>query len=257
GCEAEALAERWGAPAVHLFRRVGSTNDVARGLAAAGCEPGTVVIAEEQVAGRGRAGRVWSSPSGLGLWFSVVVTPLDAASTAVLPLRVGLAVAQALDHFLPGETVGIKWPNDLGVAGRKLGGILCEAAWEGTVLRALVAGVGLNVLHAEGDFPPELRPLATSLRLAAELPPQRLDVADRVIAAVVATARLPEPLDVAGLARRDQLRGRAIAVADPATRRVIVEGVAAGILGDGSLQVHGPSGTRSVRSGTVWLKARG
>lgn len=255
GCDADALAKRWGAPAVHPFRRVGSTNDVARALAAAGCEPGTVVIAEEQVAGRGRAGRAWSSPAGLGLWFSVVVTPLDGKAAAVLPLRIGLAVAQALDPSLPAEPVGIKWPNDLGVVGRKLGGILCEAAWEGTALRTLVAGVGLNVLHAESDFPPELRPRATSVRLAAGFAPRRLEVADRVIAAVVAEARRPEPLDVTAVARRDLLLGQSITVADPTTQRVIAEGVAAGILADGSLQVWNPSGIRAVRSGTVRLEA--
>ncbi|HEX2188449.1 MAG TPA: biotin--[acetyl-CoA-carboxylase] ligase, partial [Longimicrobiaceae bacterium] len=123
GRTAAELAREWGIPGLHLFRRVGSSNDVARALADAGAPAGTAVLAEEQVAGRGRGGKLWSSPPGLGIWLSVVLRPRALAAPGLLPLRVGLAAAAALDPFARPGRVEVKWPNDLQVAGRKLGGI--------------------------------------------------------------------------------------------------------------------------------------
>src|SRR5690606_35180796 len=139
-------------------------NDVARSLADAGAPAGTLVLAEQQHAGRGRMGRSWSSGPGLGLYLSFVGRPL-AASLATYPLRIGVAAATALDPWTAGQ-VTIKWPNDLLLEGRKLGGILCEASWAGPTVAHMIVGIGLNILHGDSDFPADLRPLATSLRRA-------------------------------------------------------------------------------------------
>jgi hypothetical protein len=129
GATAATLAAAWGVPAVHLFETVGSTNDAARTLADAGAPHGSVVLADAQTAGRGRSGRGWSSSPGLGVWMSMVVRPVASPAPGLLPILVGIAAAEALDPFVQPLRTGIKWPNDLHLAGRKLAGILCEGSW--------------------------------------------------------------------------------------------------------------------------------
>jgi len=143
--------------------RVGSTMDALHELAQAGAAAGTAVVAEEQGAGRGSRGRAWSSPPG-GLWLSVLARP---ASTGleVLSLRAGLAVAVLLDRLGAAGRVELKWPNDLMLDDRKVGGILCEARWQGGTLAWVAVGLGLNVTNAP---PPELA--ATATHLASVLP---------------------------------------------------------------------------------------
>ncbi|HEV2150031.1 MAG TPA: biotin--[acetyl-CoA-carboxylase] ligase, partial [Longimicrobiaceae bacterium] len=201
GGTAAELARAWGIPALHLFERVGSTNDVARALAGAGAPAGTAVIAEEQVAGRGRGGRQWVSPPGLGIWLSVVLRPAALPEPGLLPLRVGLAAAAALDPFARPGRVEVKWPNDLQVAGRKLGGILCEGSWEGAGVAFVVAGIGINAAHAPDDFPAPLRPEATSLRMASGWSPPRAEVAGALVRALAGLpARMGAVLSPAVLA---------------------------------------------------------
>lgn len=254
GEEAAALAARWGAADVHLFARVGSTNEVARRLATSGAPDGTVVLAEEQTAGRGRAGRSWSSPPGRGLWLSLLLRP-GSEGLPLLPLLTGLVAARALDPFLPGSPVAIKWPNDLLVDGRKLGGILAEASWEGGATRALVVGVGLNLLQERADFPAELREHATSVRIEAGTGPPRLEVADRLVPALLRRLRGGSELTAAELAElreRDALRGTLVAVTDPHSGAPVAEGAAEGIDADGALLLRDAAGTvHRVRSGTV------
>lgn len=260
GRPAAELARAWGIPALHLFGRVGSTNDVARALAEGGAPAGTAVLAEEQVAGRGRGGKHWSSSAGLGIWLSVVLRPEALPAPGLLPLRVGLAAAAALDSFVRPARVEVKWPNDLQVTGRKLGGILCEASWDGSGPSFVVVGVGVNAAHAPEDFPAPLRPLATSLRLAAGWSPPRAEVAGALVRSV---AGLPagagatlSPAELAELQRRDPLRGRAVrVVADGAAP---LEGTALGVSPDGSLRLRTAAGeTVPVHSGTVRLLAAG
>ena len=250
GWSASALARRWDLALVHLFRRVGSTNDVARQLGERGAPSGTAVIAEEQVAGRGRTGRVWASPPGLGVWLSVVVRPAELPNPALLPLAVGLAAAGALDRFTGPEKAMLKWPNDLVVGGQKLGGILCEAVWSGAAAAFVVVGIGINVQHSEADFPGELRPHATSLRLVSGREQCLLEVAGALARAVVAVGQHPPAMldskHAAELRARDALRGREITIDG------VPCGTALGIAADGALLVRTPEGdTRSVRTGTV------
>jgi BirA family biotin operon repressor/biotin-[acetyl-CoA-carboxylase] ligase len=254
GVPAAELAARWGLPAVHLYDRVGSTNDVARSLAEAGAPAGTAVLADEQVAGRGRSGRAWSSPAGLGVWLSLVLRPQSLASPGLLPVLVGLATAEALDRFVRPSVVAVKWPNDLQLAGRKLAGILCEASWEAAGKGFVVAGIGINVLHSADDFPAELRDVATSIRIAAGWSPPRAEVAGDVAKAIFRRAAEP-PAQLGGamleaLARRDALAGRAVRVTGAKT----LTGTALGITPAGALLVRTSGGAlRTVRSGTVRL----
>lgn len=254
GYTANALARAWDLPEVHLFRRVGSTNDVARELAEGGAASGTAVLADEQLAGRGRVGRAWASPAGLGVWLSLVVRPRALPAPALLPLVVGLAAAAALDPFTGAERVMIKWPNDLTLGGRKLAGILCETSWKGSVPGFVVVGLGINVLHTAGDFPVDLRAAATSLHRETGLAPSRLQIAGGVARAVTgATMSLPARLDeqvLGEIARRDALRGRQVEVVSASEETL--SGEACGIAPDGALLVRGKSGAlRIVRVGTV------
>ncbi|MDQ3389231.1 MAG: biotin--[acetyl-CoA-carboxylase] ligase [Gemmatimonadota bacterium] len=250
----EALAVSWGVPEVHLYERVGSTNDVARSLAAAGAAAGTVVLADEQTAGRGREGRSWSSPAGLGIWLSLILRPQALPAPGLLPLRVGLAASRALDAYAAPGLVQVKWPNDLCLAGRKLGGILCEASWKGDHLAFMVVGIGINVGHAPDDFPAEIRERATSLRIAAGWSPARDEVAGALVRGVSTlageSAALLGAAELEELGRRDPLRGRAVEVvgAERAT------GVVMRVTPEGELLVRSSSGVlRRYRSGTVRL----
>lgn len=161
----ELLGASW-IQQLFLHDTVGSTNDLARDLASSGAAHGTVVLAERQTAGRGRLGRTWYSPPGVGLYVSVL---LRNPGTAENMTRWTLAAAVALCHAarqLCGCPVAIEWPNDVVWQGKKLGGVLGETQSGGAAVETIVLGAGLNVLQRETDFPPELAGSATSLALA-------------------------------------------------------------------------------------------
>ncbi|MEW5761880.1 MAG: biotin--[acetyl-CoA-carboxylase] ligase [Bacillota bacterium] len=167
-----------GAPC-YRYRKVGSTNDLARRLAARGAPEGTVVLAEEQTRGRGRRGRAWHSPRG-GLWFSVVLRPdLPPARAPEATFVAAVAAVDALRAY-PGVAAGIKWPNDLVAGGRKLGGILTETAG-GERGPALVVGIGINVNLEERALPPALRQTATSVAALAGRPVDRERLLEEVL----------------------------------------------------------------------------
>lgn len=143
------------------FDRVTSTNDLAREMAASGAVEGTIILAREQTAGRGRQGRSWSSPPGEGLYCSLVLRPnIKPAESPVITLAAAVAVAETLsiDFNLP---VDIKWPNDVEARGRKICGILVESAIENAELQYAVMGIGVNI--SQREFPDELKQSATSL----------------------------------------------------------------------------------------------
>ncbi len=136
----------------HFHRTLGSTNDEALRLARHGSPEGTLVVAEEQKAGRGRAGRRWLTPSGAALALSVVLRPAPEAVTGGGLMTLGsLAVAEALET--EGLRPQVKWPNDVLVGGRKLAGVLVEASWTEPTLDFAVCGIGVNVRPA--SVPPQ------------------------------------------------------------------------------------------------------
>ena len=159
---------------VHHFDEVASTNDLAKELAAQGAPEGTLVVAEAQTGGRGRLGRQWESPPGTGLYVSLLLRPqLPPTEMPQITLTTAVAVARAVTR-VTGVAPGIKWPNDLLLDGKKLGGILTEMETESEQIRHLVVGLGLNVNNPA--FTKELEPLATSLVLATGRPHSRLKI---------------------------------------------------------------------------------
>ncbi|MEK6251479.1 MAG: biotin--[acetyl-CoA-carboxylase] ligase [Actinomycetota bacterium] len=186
----------------HHRRSLDSTNDLARELAAGGAPQGTVVTAEEQVAGRGRQGRSWTAPAGKALLYSAIVRPLEQRHL-VLPLAAPLAVAEAAEAMAD-VSCAIKWPNDVWIEGRKCAGVLIEArpqdGWA-------VIGVGLNVSIEPDEFPEELRETATSLGADATV-----DGALQALNESLTRWTRADPQEVlAAFRERDALRGRQIA----------------------------------------------
>ena len=152
-------------------------------LAAAGAPEGATVVADRQTEGRGRLGRGWVAPPGSSLLLSVVLRPplpRDAVWLTVAAAGVALAgaveavAARGAGHEPPGPLVGLKWPNDLEVRGRKAAGLLAEAHLEGQRPAWVVLGMGVNVAQRLEDFPPELAGRATSLALALQAPVDRV-----------------------------------------------------------------------------------
>ena len=160
---------------VQHFPSVGSTNALLLQAAAHGAGEGTVFVADEQTAGRGRGGHTWHSSPGDGLYVSVLTKPALPLSEALLiSLATGLA-AQTAIRETTGLNVDVRWPNDLLFGSRKCGGILVETSVDaetGPPLRFVIIGVGINVNHA--GFPEELAGLATSLRLESGREPGRV-----------------------------------------------------------------------------------
>lgn len=230
-----------GTPHRH-FRKVGSTNQVARELADAGAADGTVVTSEAQSAGRGRQGRPWSTPAGAALaWSLLLRRTVEVPGT--LPLQVGVAVCEAVES-LGVERAELKWPNDVLIAGRKCAGVLVEArpqdGWA-------VVGVGLNLSVREQDFPQELRARATSIGHGADVRTATAAlnrfVEQRLGGAVDST--------LAELADRDALRGRTVSwhtgPSGPSS------GTAAGIDAAGNLLVETGGRTVPLSAGEVHL----
>lgn len=161
----QAVPPRLGEP-LECHRSLPSTNERARTLAAKGFPEGLTVIAREQTAGRGRLGRDWTAPPG-GLWMSVLLRPsLAPAEIAGITLTAAVAVAEAID-LAAGVAVGIKWPNDLLVGGRKVCGILTELAAEADRVNHVIVGIGINANLDREALPAAAPTPPTSLRLAA------------------------------------------------------------------------------------------
>ncbi len=145
----------------HYFR-IGSTNVSGMDAAAAGEPDGTVFLAEEQTAGRGRAGHSWLSEKSSGIYCSILLRPdVPPSDVLVLSLATGLAVQEAVE-MVTGIQPDLRWPNDLLLSGKKFCGILTEMNAEATRVRYVVIGIGMNV--NQQSFPAELEPIATSLR---------------------------------------------------------------------------------------------
>ncbi|WP_124727368.1 biotin--[acetyl-CoA-carboxylase] ligase [Staphylospora marina] len=144
-----------------------STQILARKWAREGAAEGSLVIAEEQVQGRGRMGRSWHSPPRAGIWMSLILRPpIPLAQAPHLTLLASVGVCLGIREFT-GLPVTIKWPNDLLIHGKKVCGILTELRGEQDRIDHVVLGIGINVNAREEHFPPELKPIATSLAVEA------------------------------------------------------------------------------------------
>jgi BirA family biotin operon repressor/biotin-[acetyl-CoA-carboxylase] ligase len=152
---------------LELHQRVASTNHEAVALAQAGAEHGTLVVADAQTAGRGRMARTWFSPPGCNIYASLLIRmPIEAARLPAwlswLPLMSALAAAEAIEALKPAG-IGVKWPNDLLIRERKVGGILCESATSATGPFQVI-GIGINVNGDRKSYPDEVRDTATTLQ---------------------------------------------------------------------------------------------
>jgi BirA family biotin operon repressor/biotin-[acetyl-CoA-carboxylase] ligase len=238
GLTAADLVSLLGLPRVELFETVSSTQDVAHELAAAGAPAGTLVLANEQTSGRGRHGRPWTSEPGAGVWLTLIERPTDSASADVLSLRVGLALARALDRFAS-DRIRLKWPNDVYSAGRKLAGVLAEARWRDGAIEWVAVGVGINVR------PPGRETRAIGLAPGAP----RLDVLRAVVpllrAAATAAGHLAQA-ELAEFAERDSAMGQGCV--EPIAGRV------AGIDTTGALLINTGSRIAAVRAGSLVLQ---
>ncbi|WP_411342891.1 biotin--[acetyl-CoA-carboxylase] ligase [Paenibacillus sp. WLX1005] len=232
----------WGQP-LHLLDSIGSTQDVARELAEQGAVEGTLVIAEEQTAGRGRQGRRFHSPPGRGVWMTVVMRPQQPLQyTSQLTLLAAVAICRALRN-VSGLDIGIKWPNDLLIDGRKVCGILVESAAEDGYVRYALAGFGIDVNLAPEDLPEDVRPVATSLRI------QRGEPVDRT---AVVTAIMSELESLYGLYNRDGFapisalwEALAFAIGSQVTVKTLqgpLQGIARGLGPNGELLLEQPDG---------------
>ncbi len=233
------LASSNGMQRVLNLSKVSSTLDVIHKLAERDAPAGTVVIADEQTAGRGRFGRIWHSPPGSGIWMGFLARPKDGLGVGVLSLRVGLAIARALEDMA--VSVQLKWPNDVVIGRRKLGGVLCEARWMRDRVRWIAVGIGLNLC---GQLPHQVAAKAVSLE---ELLPgvSQAAVLDRLLPRLRTLSQSPilEDTELDEYGRRDWLTGKLL--------REPVAGRALGIDSRGALMVQANGGVERVVGGTV------
>ncbi|MBW2020171.1 MAG: biotin--[acetyl-CoA-carboxylase] ligase [Deltaproteobacteria bacterium] len=170
----EGLRTRWlGQQTIYCFNVVESTNTEAYRLGQEGAPEGTLVVADAQSKGRGRLGRTWVSPPGSGLYLSFVLKP-DCPPDWFprLTLTAGVAVASAIQQM--GTRPQLKWPNDILIGDRKVGGILTEAVFDERRIGFAILGIGINVNTKQDELPISVRDLATSLRLGTGKPVSRI-----------------------------------------------------------------------------------
>ncbi len=148
---------------IYYQESVDSTQFIAHKLTAENAQEGTVVIAEEQLAGKGRLNRKWHSPKYTGIWMSLILRPnIPLTKAPQLTLLTAVAIVQAIEE-ITGLSPEIKWPNDILINGRKVTGILTELQAEADRIHSIIVGIGLNANQKQEDFPVELRGTASSL----------------------------------------------------------------------------------------------
>jgi BirA family biotin operon repressor/biotin-[acetyl-CoA-carboxylase] ligase len=239
---------------LHHFYKIGSTNTAAMAAAAEGIAEGSVFLAEEQTAGRGRGSNAWESERSAGIYCSVVLRPaLPPSDVLVLTLAVGLAVRAALAQVEARVSVDLKWPNDVLIKGRKVCGILAEMHAEVTRVRHIVVGVGINV--NQKSFPKEIEGEATSLRMETGKECSRVEVAAALLKSLDREYRIliEEPDAQRSILRRFEeqsswARGKQVHIEESALR---IEGTTEGLDERGFLQVRTAQGLQRVLSGTV------
>jgi BirA family transcriptional regulator, biotin operon repressor / biotin---[acetyl-CoA-carboxylase] ligase len=241
---------------IHHFYKIGSTNTAAMQAAAEGAPEGSLFLAEEQIAGRGRGANTWDSQRSAGIYASVVLRPaLPPSEVLVLTLAAGLAVhaaVQEIDSRLS-SSLDLKWPNDLLLGGKKVCGILTEMNSEPTRVRYIVAGIGINVNQA--TFPAELEQLATSLRMASGSEWSRVELAAALLKSLHReyAQLIAQPGARASILRRfaehsSWVQGKEVRIEENFSP---LHGTTAGLDERGFLRLQTESGMQTVLSGTV------
>jgi BirA family biotin operon repressor/biotin-[acetyl-CoA-carboxylase] ligase len=237
---------------LHHFYKIASTNTAAMAAAAEGAPEGTVFLAEEQTAGRGRGANAWQSPRSTGIYCSLILRPLLPPSDVLtLSLAAGLSVQAAIREIDSRIDVDLKWPNDLLIQGKKVCGILTEMNAEATRVRYIVAGIGINV--NQPSFPKELG--ATSLRLITgsewsrvELIGALLKSLDREYRELVNSTDAQQSVLQRFAQNSSWVFGKKVRIEENGSA---FEGTTEGLDGRGFLQVRTQHNVRTVLSGTV------
>jgi BirA family biotin operon repressor/biotin-[acetyl-CoA-carboxylase] ligase len=247
---------------MRYFPTVGSTNDLAERWAAAGAPDLSLVVADEQTAGRGRMQRTWLTPPGAALAFSLVVKvegrdellPYVARFTALGALAVCDALNQALPPMLPAQ---IKWPNDVVAQRRKLAGVLAEAYWSGNRLTYMILGVGINIAPESVPAPDQVNFPATCVESALEQEVDRWGFLHEVLARLISwRQRLNMPEFIRAWSSSLAFRGEWVHLAfqDAAP----MEGQVQGLSPDGSLRVRTRAGeVLNLQMGEIHLRPLG
>ena len=249
-----ALAETIFACKLHFTASTTSTNTDAMTAARNGAPHGSVYFADEQTAGRGRGNHGWHSAAGDGLYVSILLRPqLAASNLALLPLAAGLAAADAI-HGVSALSVDLRWPNDLLIGERKVGGILVEARNDSKGplhAMAVVVGVGINI-H-QRNFPPDLATPATSLDLELNRPVSRQNLLVALLKSLQReTSGLSDPAVANEIPARVELgsswtRGRYVQVHGPQA----CEGVTVGLDNNAFLRVETAAGLVTIQTGGI------
>jgi BirA family biotin operon repressor/biotin-[acetyl-CoA-carboxylase] ligase len=249
---------------IHHYYKIGSTNSEAMRAASEGAPEGSIFLAEQQLAGRGRGAHTWHSALSAGIYCSVILRPAMPPSDALIfSLAAGLAVRAAVAEIAPRLRVDLKWPNDLLVGGKKFCGILTEMNAEATRVRHLVVGVGINVNQVK--FPAELRETATSLRIATGSEWSRVELCGALLKSLDREYRalVDDPGAHASILRRfeessSSVRGRKVSLSvngdansDDGDENSGLAGVTEGLDDRGFLRVRTAEGLTTVVSGTV------
>ena len=237
---------------LHHFFKIGSTNTSAMAAAANGAAEGTIVVAEEQTAGRGRGANSWQSPRSTGIYCSAIFRPpLPPSEVLPLSLAAGLAVQAALQQVDSRISADLKWPNDVLIDGKKVCGILTEMNAEATRVRYVVVGIGINV--NQQNFPKELQ--ATSLRMITGTEWSRVELAAALLKSLDREYRkLLEGADAhESILRRfsegsSWADGKKVRIEENGSA---FQGTTQGLDPRGFLLVRTPHGMQTVISGTV------
>jgi BirA family transcriptional regulator, biotin operon repressor / biotin---[acetyl-CoA-carboxylase] ligase len=238
---------------IHHYYKIASTNSEAMRCAEEGAPEGSVFLAEEQLAGRGRGAHNWHSARSAGIYCSVILRPAMPPSDALIfSLAAGLAIRVAVMEIAPQLRVDLKWPNDLLLGGKKFCGVLTEMNAEATRVRHLVVGIGINVNQAK--FPAELREIATSLKIETgtewsrvELCAALLKSLDREYRSFVEEAGARDAILRRFEGSSSSVRGRKVSIEENGG----LTGVSEGLDERGFLRVRTAEGLRAVVSGTV------
>ncbi|HTS36930.1 MAG TPA: biotin--[acetyl-CoA-carboxylase] ligase [Candidatus Solibacter sp.] len=237
---------------IHHYYKIGSTNTAAMAAAADDAPEGSVFLAEEQTAGRGRGSHSWESPRSTGIYCSVVLRPqLPPSEVLVLSLAAGLAVHSAIQQVDSRVSADLKWPNDVLIGGEKVCGILTEMNAEATRVCYIVVGMGINV--NQSTFPRELG--ATSLRMETGSEWSRVELAaallkslDREYRQLIENSHAKETILRRFTQQSSWVRGKSVRIEDNGR---VLEGTTDGLDDRGFLLLKTQRGTQTVLSGTV------
>jgi len=169
----DGLTTRWLGKTIHCYDAVESTNLLAIEMAQQGASEGTVILAEQQLSGRGRGNRSWHSPAGVGVYCSIVLRPKTAPSKGqLITLMASVSIVKAIT-LKTGLLPRVKWPNDILINDRKVAGILLESRVSGGQMDYAVIGFGINVNNDSVDLPENIRGRASSLLMELKKPVDR------------------------------------------------------------------------------------